>query len=187
MFGAFMAFVGLRYVAAGQGTVLIALSFIRMLHLPPGHDLPEKRRRRVVWKAYLADIIQVAFGVVACCLPHFVDAKAFSDNALLGVLAAFACINVAVNLGVRIMVQAAEDAYEAELQDHGDAGDKASAAEVVARRESAGQSTLEDGFLAPPPPQPRRRASRASAASMDFDLDAEDITPRGRSCTVNAL
>ena len=98
MFGAFMAFVGLRYVAAGQGTVLIALSFIRMLHLPPGHDLPEKRRRRVVWKAYLADIIQVAFGVVACCLPHFVDAKAFSDNALLGVLAAFACINVAVNL-----------------------------------------------------------------------------------------
>lgn len=104
--------------------MLIALSIIRLTHVLPGHDLPEDRRRWVRTFAVSADVLQIAMGIVAWLLPLMADDSQLSDTALLGVLAAFALVNVSVNIAVAVAVQRAETMWCRELHSKADHGDK---------------------------------------------------------------
>lgn len=101
---------GRFYVACGFGAILILLSVIRALHNAPGSSLPPPYCNGPFYAAVGADIVQVIFGAVLIALPIFFDEKQLSSVQLVSQAAVFAVINVVANLGVRVLVDRAEEA-----------------------------------------------------------------------------
>ena len=107
------------------------------MHMLPGHDLPEDRRRWPRGFAVSADVLQIVMGVIAWLLPLMADDSQLSDTAMLGVLAAFAALNVTVNIAVRVVVQRAERAWCRELHSKAEHGDKTATSQLHDRAVAA--------------------------------------------------
>ena len=117
-----------RYTSAGQGTLLICLSVIRLLHALPGSHLPPLYRRKVARTAILVDTVQILMGVVACVLPAVTTRAELSDEGLMLILAAFAMLNVVANVWFSMSVARTEEQAKQELENEAEHGDRAAEA-----------------------------------------------------------
>lgn len=110
------------YMAQGFGTMLICLSVVRMMHLPPGNHLPEQFGASVKRLAYIADFVQVACGAFTILLPTLWTEEEVDNVTIVGICAGITILNASFNIMVRLRASRAEratDQWEAEQKKGG--------------------------------------------------------------------